>query len=108
MMKRFTLLLTVIFFINIFNSFSQNRIVTELREGWKFSKGETAGAHLPDFNDSGWQNVTVPHDWAIEGPFIKEGDGNTGKLPWKGEGWYRLKISRLLTPANASTSSSTE
>ncbi len=91
-MKRFTILLSTIFLLDVFNSFSQNRIVTELREEWKFSKGEIAGAQLPEFNDSGWQDVTVPHDWAIEGPFIKDGDGNTGKLPWKGEGWYRLKI----------------
>lgn len=75
------------------NITSQERVVHELSEGWKFAKGEIPGAWLPGFNDSGWQNVTVPHDWAIEGPFNRESDGNTGKLPWKGEGWYRLKLS---------------
>ena len=72
--------------------FSQERVTIELSEGWKFTKGSLAEAYLPGFNDSGWQDVTVPHDWAIEGPFNRELDGNTGKLPWKGEGWYRLML----------------
>lgn len=59
------------------------------------------------FNDSKWQTVSVPHDWAIAGPFDKEIDkqtvaieqngekeasektGRSGSLPWIGEGWYR-------------------
>ncbi len=42
-----------------------------------------------DFDDSNWQPVRLPHDWAIAGPFDPAGDGSTGKLPWKGVGWYR-------------------
>ena len=30
----------------------------------------------------------MPHDWAIAGPFEPRGNANTGKLPWKGVGWY--------------------
>lgn len=86
----FNLLFLLLFFSQ--NVIPQERIVTELQEGWKFAKGDIPGAYLTDFNDSGWQTVTVPHDWAIDGPFIRESDGNTGKLPWKGEGWYRLKL----------------
>ena len=44
---------------------------------------------FPDFDDSKWQNLDVPHDWAIAGPFRKDLDGGTGKLPWKAVGWYR-------------------
>lgn len=69
------------------------RKVTELDSGWKFFKGNQDQAYQTAFDDSAWQSVSVPHDWAIEGPFIREGDGNTGKLPWKGEGWYRKKLS---------------
>ncbi len=69
------------------------RKVTELDSGWKFFKGNQDRAYQTAFDDSAWKSVSVPHDWAIEGPFIKEGDGNTGKLPWKGEGWYRKKLS---------------
>jgi beta-galactosidase len=41
------------------------------------------------FNDSQWRKLDVPHDWGIEGPFRYDLEGNTGKLPWKGIGWYR-------------------
>jgi beta-galactosidase len=41
------------------------------------------------FNDSGWRQLNLPHDWGIEGPFKQEYPGETGKLPWWGVGWYR-------------------
>jgi beta-galactosidase len=86
---------------------AQVRQVIELRDGWKFSKGKWDGAFQVGFNDKGWQTVSVPHDWAIYGPFDKEVDkqvvaitqnnekvasektGRTGALPYIGEGWYR-------------------
>lgn len=40
-------------------------------------------------DDSKWRNLDLPHDWAIEGPFQKNLEGSTGKLPWRGIGWYR-------------------
>ncbi|OAM87500.1 DUF4982 domain-containing protein [Termitidicoccus mucosus] len=43
----------------------------------------------PDFDDSGWRRLDLPHDWGIEGPFRQELSGETGKLPWAGSGWYR-------------------
>jgi beta-galactosidase len=63
--------------------------VVTLQTGWKFMKGSTKDAFQKDFDDTKWREVTIPHDWAIEGPVLVNGDGNTGKLPWKGEGWYR-------------------
>ncbi|MDR2674977.1 MAG: DUF4982 domain-containing protein [Opitutaceae bacterium] len=50
--------------------------------------GEIAYAR-PDFDDSGWRRLDLPHDWGIEGPFRQELPGDTGKLPWAGAGWYR-------------------
>jgi beta-galactosidase len=41
------------------------------------------------FDDTDWRTLDVPHDWGIEGPFRIELAGETGKLPWKGIGWYR-------------------
>ena len=76
-------------------------------KGWKFSKGDFAGAEAPDFDDSSWDDVTIPHDWAITGPFDRNIDiqtvaikqdlekvatvktGRTGGLPYIGTGWYR-------------------
>ncbi|HEY0945165.1 MAG TPA: beta-galactosidase GalB [Opitutaceae bacterium] len=43
----------------------------------------------PDFDDSSWRALDLPHDWAIEGPFSQELPGETAKLPWQGVGWYR-------------------
>lgn len=42
-----------------------------------------------DYPDGKWRKLDVPHDWGIEGPFRIELAGETGKLPWRGIGWYR-------------------
>ena len=57
-----------------------------------------------------WQEVTIPHDWAISGPFDRANDlqevivvqngekeptwktGRSGGLPWMGKGHYRTKV----------------
>jgi beta-galactosidase len=50
-----------------------------------------------NFNDSEWEKINLPHDWAINGPFYKEANaivgGGMGRLPVQGIGWYRKKIS---------------
>jgi beta-galactosidase len=46
-----------------------------------------------DYDDSAWQRITLPHDWAIAGPFLVEGNhGGMGRLPSWGIGWYRKKL----------------
>jgi beta-galactosidase len=62
----------------------------DFRKGWRFSKGDPAGAERRDFDDAAWSPVRLPHDWAIAGPFEPNApSGASGKLPWKGVGWYR-------------------
>jgi len=68
---------------------SAGRSVVNFNSDWKFIKGELSGAEKPDFDDSAWQTVRLPHDWAISGPFNPRENGYAGKLPWKGVGWYR-------------------
>jgi beta-galactosidase len=46
----------------------------------------------PDFDDSGWQQINLPHDWAITGPFTRSGGGGMGRLPSAGVGWYRKNL----------------
>lgn len=47
----------------------------------------------PGFDDSAWQRVTLPHDWAIAGPFLVEGPyGGMGRLKSWGIGWYRKAL----------------
>ena len=83
------------------------RSETLLEEGWKFSLGDFEAASSPAFDDSQWEEVCVPHDWAIYGQFdesndievfsFRQGDetitssmtGRTGGLPHVGVGWYR-------------------
>lgn len=90
---------------------SPTREVLILKKGWKFQKGQHTDAVNPSFNDSQWESVTVPHDWAIYGPFDKDIDkqevaitqnneviatektGRTGALPYIGEAWYRNTFS---------------
>ena len=58
-------------------------------DGWRFFKGEAAGAEQPGFQDSAWTDIRLPHDWAIEGPFDSKQNPHTGALPIFGTGWYR-------------------
>ncbi len=51
--------------------------------------GDDVSFTKPDFDDSEWRKLNLPHDWGIEGPFKQELPGETGKLPWPGIGWYR-------------------
>lgn len=87
-------------------TFASARDVVELRNGWKFHRGEVTDV-TPDYE---WQSVSVPHDWAIAGPFnlnedmqytkvIEDGEtearlrtGRTGALPATGIGIYRTTI----------------
>jgi len=46
----------------------------------------------PDFDDSAWRTLDLPHDWAIEGPFGQDLPGDTGKLPFASPGWYRKQF----------------
>ncbi len=69
------------------------RKVMNFNRYWKFAKGEQSGAEMPNFDDSTWQQVRLPHDWAISGPFNERENGYAGKLPWRGVGWYRKTFS---------------
>lgn len=49
-----------------------------------------------DFEDSVWEQVNLPHDWAVKGPFFEGRDapvgGGMGRLPSPGVAWYRKKL----------------
>ena len=50
----------------------------------------------PSFDDSPWRQLDLPHDFAIEGPFIPPGkpgsDGGMGRLPFASAAWYRKHL----------------
>lgn len=86
------------------------RTVTLLDKGWQFHKGDSSEV---------WEDVTIPHDWAIYGPFSRDNDlqtvavvqngeetatvktGRTGGLPYVGVGWYRRTLD--VTPGKKAT-----
>ena len=96
-------------------SLQAQRSETLLEKNWKFSKGDIKEASQPEFNDTQWESVVLPHDWAIFGPFDMNNDlqnvaitqnfeekaslktGRTGGLPYVGSGWYRTSFD---TPAD--------
>ena len=57
-------------------AFLQAQVRTEqtFEKGWKFTREDNAEFANSGYNDSKWQNVTVPHDWAIYGPFSINND----------------------------------
>ena len=91
-------------------SLAQVRIERTFEKGWTFTRADEKSFSDPAFDDAEWQSVTVPHDWAIYGPFSIENDkqnlaitqdgqkeamehaGRTGGLPFVGTGWYRLEF----------------
>jgi len=103
---RLILVGAIVFLLNNFvtaqSSFTRlgNANTTSFDDGWLFSRfGLQADGsrreepqniiEQPGYNDKDWQHLNLPHDWAITGPFRIELAGETGKLPWKGIGWYR-------------------
>jgi beta-galactosidase len=55
------------------------------------------------FDDSAWRAVRLPHDWAIEGPFLETGPyGGMGRLKTWGPAWYRNKITVAKADAGKS------
>ncbi len=101
-MQRFTILAALLA-ASLSHAFAQ-RSEQILSDGWMFHRGEVE-LNVP--TDGNWQSVTLPHDWAIEGPFDRKWDlqnvtvwqngerkpswktGRTGGLPYIGVGWYR-------------------
>ncbi len=106
MMKK-SFALTALAFLIVFSVSAQKRTEYLLEKNWKFVRTDLPGQKEPGYDDSKWQTVTVPHDWAIYGPFSIHNDqqniaitqdgqkeamehaGRTGGLPFVGAGWYR-------------------
>lgn len=67
-----------------------SRSMLDFNNDFWFSKGNFKDAEKACFNTSGWQQVTLPHDWSIFGEFKKESDtGAVGGYRPAGMGWYR-------------------
>jgi beta-galactosidase len=54
--------------------------------------GDDVAYTAAGFDDTSWQKVDLPHDYAIEGPFSAAGGGGMGRLPSAGVVWYRKHL----------------
>jgi beta-galactosidase len=66
------------------------RTHVSFNDGWQFFLGDDSLACQPNFDDSSWRTLNLPHDWSIEGGFSKDNPATIagGALP-TGIGWYR-------------------
>jgi len=63
---------------------------------WRFHLGGAQGAENPQFDDSQWRKIDLPHDWSIEdlpgtsSPFSQNAISQvSGGFTTGGTGWYR-------------------
>lgn len=80
----------LLFLVLTLTSEAQRR--TSFNHDWRFLKADAENAQRPDFDDSTWRALDLPHDWAIEGPFDPKYSAHSGGLPFHGVGWYRKRF----------------
>jgi len=69
-----------------------NKASIILSDFCRFHLGDTPDAWQAWYDDSSWDEVTLPHDWSVHYPFAKKYSSGTGYLSG-GIGWYRIYIS---------------
>ena len=72
-----------------------------LADGWLFRLADDTAALSPQYDDSRWARVGVPHDWSVALPMSPDCGSCQGYLPG-GIAWYR----RHLTPAETAAAAS--
>ena len=98
-------LLTLLFaFASITGSYSQ---IILFDAGWRFHRGGMQAAHDPQFDDSGWRRLDLPHDWSIEdlpgtgSPFDHNAVSQvSGGYTTGGTAWYRKSFSLPVESEN--------
>lgn len=84
-------LVCIVSFSIVTNQLCAGRVYVDLDTDWRFHKGDPPLAMLPEFDDTGWRRVDVPHDWSCGGPFGPEYASCTGYAPG-GVAWYRKRF----------------
>ena len=73
--------------------------------GWKFCESDVPDASAISFNDAGWQEVVLPHDWDIyHAPALDGATGNDGGYYPGGIGWYRKTLQLTTLPTDPAVS----
>jgi beta-galactosidase len=84
-MIRFMRKFSVLVFALVLSLNSSARENTLLDSGWKFKSGDNTNAQQAGFDDSGWQAVSIPHNWGWQ-------EAQQGKDYYRGPGWYRREL----------------
>ena len=89
----------IVIIILIFALFAANTIMAQSRQrtlldaDWKFIHADSVHAEHPDFDDSHWRILDLPHDWSIEYPYDEHAPtGFSGGYVESGIGWYRKHL----------------
>jgi len=71
---------------------------------WRFFFGDDSLARYPEYDDSKWRKLDLPHDWSIEGTFDEKASSTTneGALP-TGIGWYRKSFTLPVSSKGKNT-----
>ena len=100
-MKLFYRIYAVLFFINLVTCINAANPApladvyngergVGFNDNWKFNLGDVTGANNAVYNDAGWRNLSLPHDWSIELNFNQSSAaGGGGGYLDGGIGWYR-------------------
>ena len=77
-------------------------IPEKFNEGWLFQLGDEEGSYRPEYADSTWRHLSLPHDWSIEGTYSPDLASGTGYLPG-GVAWYRKHFNHRASDAPEKT-----
>ena len=69
-MKKQILYLAALFMMFAVHASAEGRKVESFNFGWRFVLENVAGAEQPQFDDSQWRTVNLPHDFQIEQPWV--------------------------------------
>ncbi len=97
-------ILRILFFCSLFQTAIYCQNVENGKDlfdfDWRFHRGGALGAEIPEFNDSSWRLIDLPHDWSIEDLPNTESPFNpaaisqvNGGFTIGGTGWYRKAFS---------------
>ena len=86
-MKNKKFIITILLLLSV--ELMAGQTIKSFNSDWKFKLHQQEGAQTPDFDDSDWESVIVPHDASIGGKFDHDNSTSAnGWLPHQ-EGWYR-------------------
>ena len=64
-----------------------------INKNWRFKLGDEPAAKQVNYDDAGWRQLALPHDWAFENGYSADGaQGAQGGYTQGGIGWYRKEL----------------